>query len=183
MRVGEAMSDDGATAFCARLRPRLVGALGLHTGDRAVAEELAQEALARAWARWPKVQAMDRPEAWTYRVAFNLARSHWRRKGAERRANQRSATRPPDPPSPDHGSVMAVREAVATLPERQRRAVVCRFFADLSVAETAEALRCAEGTVKALTHKAVAALRDAVEDEIELDEPDEPEESADAEPA
>lgn len=177
------MSDDGATAFCERLRPRLVGALGLHTGDRGVAEELAQEALARAWARWPKVQALDRPETWTYRVAFNLARSRWRRRGAERRANQRSANRAADPPAPDHGSVMAVREAVATLPERQRRAVVCRFYADLSVAETADALRCAEGTVKALTHKAVAALREAIDDEVELDELDKPEEPADAEPA
>lgn len=41
---------------CARLRPQLVGALTLHTGDRAVAEELAQETLVRLWQRWPRVR-------------------------------------------------------------------------------------------------------------------------------
>lgn len=170
------MGDDGAEVFCERLRPRLVGALGLHTGDRGVAEELAQEALARAWARWPRVESMERPEAWTYRVAFNLARSHWRRRRAEGRANERTAARPADPPDPDPATVVAVREAVATLPDRQRRAVVCRFYLSLSVAETAEVLGCAEGTVKALTSKAVAALRTT----IHLDDP---EEALDAEPA
>jgi DNA-directed RNA polymerase specialized sigma24 family protein len=63
------MDDEGVRAFCERLRPRLVGALGLHTGDRGVAEELSQGALARPWARWPKVRDMDRPEAWAYRPA------------------------------------------------------------------------------------------------------------------
>lgn len=173
------MSDEGATAFCARLRPRLVGALGLHTGDAALAEELAQETLARVWARWSKVRDLDRPEAWTYRVAFNLARSHWRRRRAERRANERSANRPTEPRDADPGSVLAVREAVAALPERQRRAVVCRFYADMSVAETAAALGCAAGTVKALTHKAVAALRERIGD-VDVDESEEP---VDAEPA
>lgn len=165
------MGDEGVTAFCERLRPRLVGALGLHTGDPALAEELAQEALARAWARWPRVRDMDRPEAWVYRVAFNLVRSHWRRRRAERRANERTARRPAETLDADHGSALAVREAVAALPERQRRAVVCRFYADLSVAETAEALGCAGGTVKALTHKAVGALREQI---AELDESEEP---------
>lgn len=177
------MADEGAIAFCERLRPRLVGALGLHTRDRALAEELAQEALARAWARWPKLCDMDQPEAWTYRVAFNLARNHWRRRGAERRANQRCAARAADPPAPDHGSVMAVREAVAALSEGRRRAVVCRFYADLSVSETAAVLGCAQGTVKALTHKAVAALRHAIDVDDLTPEADEPEEPADAESA
>ena len=170
------MGAGEAEAFCERLRPSLVGALGLHTGDRLVAEELAQETLARAWARWSRLRRLDSPEAWTFRVALNLARSHWRRAKAERRANERSGARPPDAPPLDQASVLTVREAVAALPERQRGAVVCRYYADLSVQQTAEVLGCAEGTVKALTHKAVASLRAAID-------VDEVEEVGDAEPA
>jgi RNA polymerase sigma-70 factor (ECF subfamily) len=66
--------------------PRLVGALALHCGDRGTAEELAQEALARAWQRWTQVQQMQNPSAWIYRVAFNLATSWFRRRAAETRA-------------------------------------------------------------------------------------------------
>jgi RNA polymerase sigma factor (sigma-70 family) len=55
--------------------------------------------------------------------------------------------------------VVAVRSAVAALPPRQRAALVLRYYGGLSLAETAETLGCAEGTVKSLTHKAIAALR------------------------
>jgi RNA polymerase sigma factor (sigma-70 family) len=60
----------------------------------------------------------------------------------------------------DTASALAVRHAVAQLPVRQRSALVLRYFADLSVAETADAMRCPEGTVKTLTRQAILALRD-----------------------
>ena len=69
--------------FCREMHPRLVGALALHCGDRDVAEELAQETLARVWERWSSVRSMDSPEAWTFRVAFNLSNSRFRRNAAE----------------------------------------------------------------------------------------------------
>lgn len=149
-------------AFCARLRPRLVGALRLQLGDVGVAEELAQEALARVWDRWPTVQRADSPEAWAYRVAFNLARSHFRRRAAERRANARlgPGTREgADPADADVESLMLVRAAVAALPPRQRTAIALRYYADLAVGPTAVAMGCAPGTVKALTAQGVAGLR------------------------
>ncbi|HZP15125.1 MAG TPA: sigma factor, partial [Nocardioides sp.] len=73
------------TGFCRETWPRLVGALSLMTGDRHVAEELAQEALVRVCERWDEVRAMESPLGWTHRVAFNLASSHFRRRSAERR--------------------------------------------------------------------------------------------------
>src|SRR6478752_8616141 len=82
--------SSGADQFCRDQWPRLAASLGFYCHDRAVGEELAQEALARAWARWSHVAAMDSPEAWVYRVALNLARSQFRRSRAERRALQRS---------------------------------------------------------------------------------------------
>ncbi|CAN5698770.1 hypothetical protein BH24ACT15_BH24ACT15_08090 [soil metagenome] len=94
--------------------------------------------------------------------AFNLARSRIRRVVAERRAQQRIAVLAGDGAvDPDTAAAVAVRSAVADLPTRQRQTIICRFYAGLSVAETARAMGCAEGTIKALTSQAVANLRKA----------------------
>jgi RNA polymerase sigma-70 factor (sigma-E family) len=150
-------TDDAFAGFCARVRPNLVGALALHCGDRGVAEEVAQDALARTWERWTKVQRMPNPTAWTYRVAFNLATSWFRRRAAETRARQRD--QPVEPAPRDHAQAVAVRAAVAALPPRRRTAVVLRYYLDLSVADTAEVMGCSPGTVKALCAQATATLR------------------------
>jgi RNA polymerase sigma-70 factor (sigma-E family) len=152
------------SAFCRDLHPRLVGALALHCGDRDVAAELAQETLARVWERWSTVERMDSPEAWAFRVGFNLAASRFRRGAAERRARARLG--PADDHAPDAADALAVRAAVASLPPRQRSALVLRYFADLSVERTAEVLGCAPGTVKSLTSQAIASLRDRFDVEV-----------------
>ncbi|MDQ1519742.1 MAG: hypothetical protein QOI55_815 [Actinomycetota bacterium] len=153
-------SRSGCDGFCRSLGPRLVGSLVLYCDDRGVAEDLAQEALARAVERWERVSAMSSPEAWVYRVAFNLARSRFRRRAAERRATHRMAPVPPVAPD-DVATAIAVRAAVRALPPRQRAVVIARFYGGLSVQETAAALGCAEGTVKATTHQAIRNLRQA----------------------
>jgi RNA polymerase sigma-70 factor (sigma-E family) len=154
------------SAFCRELHPRLVGALALHCGDRDVATELAQETLARVWERWSTVERMDSPEAWAFRVAFNLAASRFRRGAAERRARARLGPVDEHVHEPDATDAVAVRAAVASLPPRQRAAVILRYFVDLSVDQTAEALRCAPGTVKSLTSQAIASLRDRFDVEV-----------------
>jgi RNA polymerase sigma-70 factor (ECF subfamily) len=159
--------SDDFDEFCRRLYPRLVGALILQSGDRPVAEEIAQEALARAWERWRTVSLMDEPGGWVFRVALNLSHSQFRRRGAERRASRKTAVAPAAPP--DQADAVAVRAAVSRLPSRQRTAVVLRYFADLGVDATAEAMRCRPGTVKALTHQGVAQLRRWLQEVEELD--------------
>jgi RNA polymerase sigma factor (sigma-70 family) len=149
-----------ADAFCRREWPRLVGSLSLFTGDGDLAQELAQETLARVCRDWNKVSTLDAPGAWAHRVALNLARSHYRHRSVARRYANRVGT-PPEFCDPDTASAIAVRAAVALLPVRQRSALVLRYFADLSVAETAEAMRCPEGTVKTLTRQAILSLRSA----------------------
>ena len=67
-------------------------------------------------------------------------------------------------PGPDAGADLneqreRLRATLADLPDRQREAVVLRFFEDLSVEETAAAMKCAEGTVKATVHQALRSLR------------------------
>jgi RNA polymerase sigma-70 factor (sigma-E family) len=149
---------DDVAAFCRREWPRLVGSLSLFTGDGDLAEDLAQETLARVCRDWRKVSNLDSPGAWAHRVALNLARSHYRHRSVARRHAGRIANAA-ETHDPDTATVLAVRKAVASLPVRQRTALVLRYFADLSVAETAEAMRCPQGTVKTLTRDAILALR------------------------
>lgn len=142
--------DADLSEVCRREYPRLVGLLALHVGDRPTAEELAQEALLQLCRRWSSV---DQPRAWLTAVATNLGRSWLRRRLAERRAYGRHG-RPPDRShDPDHAAITTIRQAVAALPTRQRTTVVLRFYEQLSVAETAAVMGCAEGTVKANTHR------------------------------
>lgn len=143
------------------MRPRLVGALGLMCGDVHVAEELAQEALARTWAHWDEVRELGDPasSAWAYRVAMNLCRSWVRRRVAERRALARLAADARPHIGQDLADYAAVRAAVRRLPHRQRAAVVLRYYADLPVADVASLMGCAPGTVKSLTNLAIQGLR------------------------
>lgn len=148
----------GFEKFVEAHHTRLVGVLALACGDQRVAEDLAQEALLRLYTRW-SLRRPDSPWAWVCTVGLNLVRSRWRRQAAHRRAIRRAGPEPVSVDDPDVASIVAIRQAVAALPERQRRAVILRFYAGLTVAEAADAMRCAEGTVKALTHQAVESLR------------------------
>ena len=137
---------------------RLIGALTLYTGDRELAMDLAQETMARAYRDWRKVAHLDAPAAWLHRVGFNLANSAFRRKLIEWRASAR--TRHDDAHhDPDAGDAVAVRRLVASLPARQKTALVLRYYVDLPVSAVAEDMGCAEGTVRALTSQALSALR------------------------
>lgn len=155
------MADrEAMAAFCYREHARLVGALTLFVGERDVAEELAQDALVRACQRWEHLERMESPRAWLHTVGMNLARSWVRRRAAERRARARHDARPaPADSGADTADRIAVRAAVAALPERQRMAVVLRYYADLPAAQVADRMGCAEATVRALTHQAISALR------------------------
>jgi RNA polymerase sigma factor (sigma-70 family) len=149
------------SAFCAVEHPRLVGALSLYCGDRSVAEELAQDALARACRDWNRVRRLEAPGAWVHRVAINLAHSHFRRKGAEARARRRLATNQTTEHhvDVDPATALAIRGAIASLPQRQRIALVLRYYLDLPVGRAALVMECPEGTVKTLTSKAITSLR------------------------
>lgn len=148
-----------AAAFCAAEWPQLVRALSLYVGDPHVAEELAQEALLRACRRWSSVSQLDSPGGWTWRVATNLANSHFRRRRAARRASQRIGSEDRTHRDPDGGDAVAVRQAVARLPERQRTALVLRHVWGLSAPETAARLGITPDAVRSLTKRATATLR------------------------
>lgn len=158
-------------AFCQYEYPRIVGILTLYCRDQAVAEELAQEALARAWGRWDKVSKLDSPQGWLYRVSINLANDFLRRRLAERRARARMddpQQRSPEP-TPD---VIAVRDAVASLGKRQRTVIVLHHFLDLSLPEIAEVMDAPLSTVKSLARRGRLRLRELLDESNAQEVPD-----------
>ncbi|MFF2043453.1 SigE family RNA polymerase sigma factor [Kitasatospora sp. NPDC058170] len=145
--------------FVAARSPRLLRMAWLLTGDPHLAEDLLQTALAKVWPRWEKI-AIDRPEAYVRRVLVNSHVSWWRRRW---HGELPHGDLPEPPTTADPFENWAVNQVVAAavraLPPRQRAVVVLRYFEDLSVEETAEALGCTSGTVKSQTHRALQALR------------------------
>ena len=128
------------------------------TGDRAESEDLAQEALARAYLRWRKVAAYD--EAWVARVTTNLAIGRWRKHGRVVVSGPgEQAFAAPGTAGADPLDRIELVRVLRSLPRRQREAVALRYLADLPEAEVAEVLGCSVGAVKQHTHRGLAALR------------------------
>ena len=138
----------GFEAWYLREHPKVVAALTWVAGDPDVAADATDEAFARAYASWRKVEAMTSPGGWVYRVALNVVRRRMRRAALERRTVQ--------PPAAvadvvDH----EIWTVVQRLPERQRVAVVLRYLLDLPEKEVAVAMGISRGTVAS----ALAAAR------------------------
>jgi RNA polymerase sigma-70 factor, ECF subfamily len=158
-------------AFIEREQPRLVRAAHLLVGDRAVAEEIAQETLLRAASRWGRVSRMGSPGGWAHRVTINLATSQLRRRRIERRVHARIAGSQGTTASRGgHGTVhvgdtaqaVEVRRALASLPEAARRRLVLRYVLDWSAEQIGDLEGASEATVRQRLHRARAAMRDAL---------------------
>lgn len=124
------------------LHPRLSTAMIAIAGDVGLAQEVTDEAFARAWERWNRVASMSSPSGWTYAVALNLLRRRRRRAALEERLLRRSpgAESVPEPAS-------ELWSVVAGLPLRQRTALVLRYVADLDENEIGEAMGVSRSTV------------------------------------
>lgn len=156
---GARVDDASLRDFVAGVYPKLVGGLALVTGNRALAEDAVQEALARAWERSQRGERLDSLPAWVTHVSLNLARNRLRSLRAERRARDRLAGAPAGPEYAERVAERVqdrvdVRQALAGLPRRQREATVLRYYLDLDVADVATAMGVPEGTAKSLLARA-----------------------------
>ncbi|MGH8871368.1 MAG: RNA polymerase sigma factor [Acidimicrobiia bacterium] len=129
------------------------------SGNRWVAEDLAQEAFLRAHREWARVGEMESPSGWVRLVALNLARSRLRRLRSEAIAKLRMSPAEATPNLVSDSESDAFWEEVRRLPTRQAQAIALRYIEDLSVTEIAEVLEIAEGTAKALLHQGRGRLR------------------------
>jgi RNA polymerase sigma-70 factor (ECF subfamily) len=135
--------------------------VALALGNVERAEDVTQEAFARAFRRWRSVSVMDQPVGWVYVVAMNQARHDLRR---EQRPSARAGVEATDTAGAV-ATAVTLETALKTLAPRQRAVVVLRYLADLSTAQVAEAMGCAEGTVKSTLHTALAHLRLQMEED------------------
>jgi RNA polymerase sigma-70 factor (sigma-E family) len=127
-------------------------------GDWHTADDLVSTALVKLLRHWRRVSAMDNIDAYVRRMLLRAwldeRRRPWRREHVQARLPETVAR-----PGYDMADRMAVLALLADLPARRRAVLVLRFFCDLSVQETAEALGCTTGTVKSQTARALETLR------------------------
>lgn len=147
-------------AFVAGRSPRLHRTAFLLTRDWALAEDLLQTALAKAWLAWPRLEAD--PEPYVRKVLVNTYATWWRRKWR----GETPTGELPDRADLRHDDVLHavdsrgdLWDAVGRLPRRQRAVLVLRYYEDLSDAQVAELLGISVGTVKSQASKALAKLR------------------------
>lgn len=132
----------------------------LLTADWAMAEDLLQTALARAYPRWSRIERDD-PEAYVRKVIVNTWSSWWRRKWRGERPTETLPDSAAADPYADADRRSAVAAALAALPPGQRAVVVLRFHEDMTEAQVAATLGVSVGTVKSQTAKAMTRLRDS----------------------
>lgn len=131
------------------------------TGDRTSSEDIVQEVLLRAHARWSRIGVLDRPDFYVRKMIVNEFLSARRR--SRRLIPAGSGTDVDDRVAPDHAISHADRDVllaeIAKLPAQQRAVVVLRYYEGLSDAEIGNLLRLAPGTVRGYASRALAALR------------------------
>ena len=135
----------------------------LLTGDRALAEDLVQDSFARLVGRLRHLRDPAAFGAYLRRTIVNLATSHFRHRRVERAYLEREAAAAPREGNPNEAMDEAMHAVLLRLPQRQRAAIVLRFYEDLSDVQTAEILRCATGTVRSLVSRGMKTLRDELE--------------------
>jgi RNA polymerase sigma-70 factor, ECF subfamily len=138
-------------------------------GDADRAREATQETGLRFLKTIAAFRGDSQLQTWTLGIALNVVRE-MRRKGrpipiegqehlATSGAARRAAAESPEAAADSAEQRQRLHAVLADLPERQREAVVLRFFEDLSVQDTARAMSCAEGTVKATVHQALRSMK------------------------
>jgi RNA polymerase sigma-70 factor (sigma-E family) len=151
--------DEEFTAYvAARARPLRRSAY-LLCGDWHRAEDLTQSALTKAYLAWPRITRADNVDGYVrqilVRTYLDEQRRRWRREQPSGDLPERLGT----DPAPASDQRLDLMRALATLPARQRAAVVLRCWEDLPIAAVARVLDCSEGTVKSQTSRGLAALR------------------------
>lgn len=137
---------------------RLVAQVYAFTSDLAEAQDVVQEAFARALARPKALTDIENPEAWLRTVAINVIRRRWRRRKLLDTIllRERPTTRVVEPPpEPDRADL---RDALARIPKPFREVVVLHYLADLPVDEVAKVLDIPVGTVKSRLSRGRSAL-------------------------
>jgi RNA polymerase sigma factor (sigma-70 family) len=160
---GLAGADEEFRTMFVATYPGVARTVQLLVGDRAVAEEVTQEAFIQLLLHWRKVSRFERPDMWVRRVAIRRAQRErsrmWRRGGLEQSLAPLSEAGPP--PEPDD----EIRAAVDTLPPKQRAVVVLFYFEDRPMDEIADLLGCSTSSGWSQLHTARQKLAGLLSEE------------------
>jgi RNA polymerase sigma-70 factor (sigma-E family) len=158
--------DDDFPGYAAASIPWLRRLALLLSRDWHSADDLVQATLAKLCLHWHRASAADSTDAYVRAI---LVREFVRGRRAAWSRRVSVTDHPPELPAtePDLDSLLDLQAALASLTPRQRAVLVLRYYCDLDVNQSAEALQCTPGTVKSQTAKALAALRRALEPDSE----------------
>ena len=165
--------DAAFTDYMSARMPALRRLARLLCQDWATADDLLQAAMTRTYVHWSKAARADNTDAYVRAI---LVREFVEQRRASWTRRVSLTDRPPELPAitPDHENAIDMRTAVAALPPRQRAVLVLRYFCDLNVDQSAQALGCTPGTVKSQTAKALSTLRQEIGPGYDVTAPSQP---------
>jgi RNA polymerase sigma-70 factor (sigma-E family) len=165
----ERTADQAVKELYAEHYRSLVRLAAMLVRDTPTAEEVVQDAFVAMHAGWHRLEDTEKALAYLRQAVVNKSRSVLRHRVVVEKNLQNA---PPDMPSAEHGAFAllersAVIKALRNLPERQREAIVLRYYADLSEADIAATMGISRGAVKSHTARGMASLRSALEEDDE----------------
>jgi RNA polymerase sigma-70 factor (sigma-E family) len=161
-------ADRAVTELYSQHYRALVRLAAMLVRDTPTAEEVVQDAFVAMHDGWQRLRDTEKALAYLRQAVVNRSRSVLRHRTVVDKNLQKA---PPDMPSAEHGAMVllersAVVAALRHLPDRQREALVLRYYADLSEAEIATAMGISRGAVKSHTARGMTSLRAALEQEL-----------------
>ncbi len=157
--------DDGFKRELVTLIPHLRAFARTLTGDATAADDLAQDAMMKAWDARASYQMGTNMKAWTFMILRNQfyseKRRSWRQSQLDQEAAERTLVAVDDPEAPV--ALDELRQALNTLPEEQREALILVGAGGFAYEEAAEICQCAVGTVKSRVSRARKALQATLE--------------------
>jgi RNA polymerase sigma-70 factor (sigma-E family) len=158
-------ADRAVTAIYSEHYRSLVRLAAFLVRDNATAEEVVQDSFVAMHGAWRRLRDTDKALSYLRQSVVNRSRSVLRHRMV---VDKNTPKPPPDMPSAEHGAIIqlersAVVSALRALPERQREALVLRYYGDLSEAQIASVMGISRGAVKSHTARAMAALRVVLE--------------------
>lgn len=158
-------ADEAVTALYTAHYRSLVRLSAMLLRDSGAAEEVVQDAFVAMHGAWRRIRDEDKALAYLRQTVVNRSRSVLRRRVV---ADKHMPTPGPDEPSAEYGAMARlegdrVMACLRQLPERQREALVLRYYGDLSEADIAAAMKVSKGAVKSHTFRGMAAMRKMLE--------------------
>jgi RNA polymerase sigma-70 factor (sigma-E family) len=158
-------ADRAVTAIYSEHYRSLVRLAAFLVRDNATAEEVVQDSFVAMHGAWRRLRDTDKALSYLRQSVVNRSRSVLRHRIV---VDKNTPKPPPDMPSAEHGAIIqlersAVVTALRALPERQREALVLRYYGDMSEAQIASVMGISRGAVKSHTARAMSALRTVLE--------------------